>query len=144
MTADHARRTRSAGWLALGAFLAGSGVAAGAFGAHGLKAVLSVTQLSAYQTAVDYQLYHALALCVIALGLRTGLPVRSLQGVAMLFSLGIGLFSGSLYIRLLSDIPLSPLVTPLGGVLFMLGWLWLGIAAIRMARHAESSGREEK
>lgn len=118
--------------LLLGACLAGgTGVALGAFGAHALKNRLAPAMLEVWQTAVLYQLVHALAALVAGLLLWQGAgnPARWAGG---LFLLGILLFSGSLYLLAL-DAPrwLGP-VTPVGGLAFLAGWLLLGFAVLRL------------
>lgn len=103
----------------------------GAFAAHGLKNTLSVEYLAVLQTAVQYQFIHALALLLVAL-LAQHRASRVLVLAAILFTLGIILFSGSLYVLVLT--PLKPgLVTPIGGSLLVLGWLSLAISALRKA-----------
>ena len=112
---------------ALNAFIA---VAAGAFAAHGLKHSLSETNLAVFHTAADYQMIHALAL--LFLGLYTRLdPQRWLKHCAGLMLAGIVLFSGSLYALALSDIRWLGMITPLGGLCFLAGWLYLGVMAWR-------------
>lgn len=106
-------------------------VMAGAFGAHGLRALVSARGLEVFQTAVTYQVYHSLALLVCALLLGFGCRRRWLQVAAGFFLAGILLFSGSLYLLVLTDLPGLGPVTPLGGVCFMVGWLVLAIAGIR-------------
>ena len=113
--------------LRLGAILAGLAVGLGAFAAHGLKDVLEPSALQTFETGVRYQMYHALALLLCAaLGER-----RRCGGAALCFLLGIVLFSGSLY-WLATGGPrwLGP-VTPLGGLAFLVGWLWLALARRR-------------
>lgn len=101
----------------------------GAFAAHGLKNTLSVEYLAVLQTGVQYQFIHALALLLVAL-LAQHRASRVLLLAAILFTLGIVLFSGSLYILVLT--PLKPgLITPIGGSLLVLGWLSLAISALR-------------
>ncbi len=103
----------------------------GAFAAHGLKNTLSVEYLAVLQTGVQYQFIHALALLLVAL-LAQHRASRVLLLAAILFTLGIVLFSGSLYILVLT--PLKPgLITPIGGSLLVLGWLSLAISALRKA-----------
>ncbi|RXZ33131.1 DUF423 domain-containing protein [Oxalobacteraceae bacterium CAVE-383] len=107
-------------------------VAAGAFGAHGLKQILSAEMLAIWQTAVTYQVAHALGLLAIALltpRLKSGLGLASWAGVAMLA--GIVLFSGSLYALALSGVRVFGAITPLGGVAFLLAWGMLAMAAYR-------------
>ena len=103
----------------------------GAFAAHGLKNTLSVEYLAVLQTGVQYQFIHALALLLVAL-LAQHCASRVLLLAAILFTLGIVLFSGSLYILVLT--PLKPgLITPIGGSLLVLGWISLAISALRKA-----------
>ena len=114
----------------LGATFAGLAVAAGAFGAHLLKPILDATMLGVFETAVRYQMYHALALCVVASfgGRERDFP---LTAVAWLFVIGIVLFSGSLYLLALSGIRWVGALTPLGGAAFMAGWVMLAWAVAR-------------
>lgn len=113
------------------AFFGFSGVALGAFAAHGLKARLSVEHLAVFQTGAQYQMLHALALLGVAL-LALQVPGRLLLAAGSLFILGILLFSGSLYLLTLLGVPRLGMITPLGGVAFLGGWLCLGLAALRM------------
>jgi len=111
-----------------GATLAGLGVAIGAFGAHALKARLGPYDLSVFETAVRYQMYHALAL--VAIG---GQALRvSTKGPAILFVVGIVLFSGSLYVLALSGVRWLGAITPFGGACFLAGWIWLAVCAWKM------------
>lgn len=119
-------------FLLLAAFAGFTGVALGAFAAHGLKARLSAEYLAVFQTGVHYQLIHALALFGVALLLQR-LPSGLLHAAGSLFALGILLFSGSLYLLTLSGIGKLGMITPLGGLAFLAGWLCLGLAAWRAA-----------
>ena len=105
-------------WTAIGACNGFLAVAAGAFGAHALKSRLSPEQISVFETAARYQMFHGLGL------LAAGILCRGpwLTWVATAFSLGIILFSGSLYALSLSGIRLLGVITPLGGVSFLVGW----------------------
>jgi len=118
------------GFLLLAAFFGFTGVALGAFAAHGLRARLSSEYLAVFQTGVNYQLIHALALLAVAL-LAQHLPGRLAMFAGSLFTLGILLFSGSLYLLTLSGLKLG-IVTPIGGLAFLGGWLCLGLAAWRL------------
>ncbi|HBT33753.1 MAG TPA: DUF423 domain-containing protein [Pusillimonas sp.] len=114
----------------LGALMMLIGVGAGAFGAHGLKRVLSADMLAIWQTAVLYQLVHALGIILIAaLSTRIGGTLPGWSGLIMFA--GIVLFSGSLYILALSGVKWLGAVTPLGGVAFIVAWALLMIAAWR-------------
>lgn len=106
------------------------GVAFGAFGAHALKAKLSVEMLSAWKTAVEYQLYHALALMIVGL-IATQRPSIAITNAGICFALGVLLFSGSLYVMALSGVRWLGAVTPLGGLLLLIGWALLFWAALK-------------
>jgi uncharacterized membrane protein YgdD (TMEM256/DUF423 family) len=114
----------------LGALLAALAVAAGAFGAHGLRGRLSPEMLAVYETGVRYQMYHSLALLAVAWAVPRwpGVPA-ALAG--WLFVAGIVVFSGSLYGLALSDLRWLGAITPLGGLAFIAGWLLLAWAAWR-------------
>lgn len=112
-------------FAALSGFFA---VALGAFAAHGLKGQLEPNLLGSFQTGVSYQMYHSLALLGIALWLQreTSLWLKISCGC---FMMGIVFFSGSLYgLALSGPLWLGP-ITPIGGLLFLLGWLALAAAA---------------
>lgn len=119
-------------FLLLAAFFGFTGVALGAFAAHGLKARLSAEYLAIFHTGVTYQLIHALALFGVAI-LSVHLPGKLVTWAGGLFILGILLFSGSLYILTLSGIGKLGIITPLGGMAFLGGWLCLGLTAWRMS-----------
>ncbi len=105
-------------------------VALGAFAAHGLKGQLSAQMLSTFQTGVQYQMYHALAvLLIVALAKQYPGPLMLWSGVLML--VGILLFSGSLYALALTGIKWFGPVTPIGGLCFIIGWLLLILAFVR-------------
>lgn len=117
-------------WIMLGAILAAVGVGAGAFGAHGLKDKLSPEYLAVFETAVRYQMYHAFGL--IAVGLMASRIDSSLLKVAgIAFLAGIFVFSGSLYLLVFSGTRTWGMITPIGGVGFIIGWLTLAVAALR-------------
>jgi len=110
-------------------------VIAGAFGAHALKASLPPRQLEVWQTAVQYQFYHVFAL--LFLSTFTRFKNKLVSAAYYLFTFGVLLFSGSLYLiscREILGIPglaaLGP-VTPIGGLLFIIGWIMLAFAAFR-------------
>lgn len=114
------------------ALLGFTGVALGAFAAHGLKARLAAEQLTTLQTAVHYQMLHALALLAVAL-LALYRPQPLLHWAGGFFLLGVLLFSGSLYLMVLAGWKLG-IVTPVGGVSFLLGWGCLAFSALKLAR----------
>lgn len=108
-------------------------VALGAFAAHLLQGLLSERMFEVLQTGIQYQMFHTLALLLVGVTmLKTGL--KSLQFTAGLFLAGILLFSGSLYVLALSGQHWLGAVTPLGGVLFLCGWLSLGWILFRQLK----------
>ena len=115
-------------FLLLAALAGFTGVALGAFAAHGLKGQLSTEYLAVFQTGTHYQLIHALALFGVAL-LSLHAPGRLLNLAGGCFALGILLFSGSLYLLTLSGIGKLGIITPFGGLAFLAGWACLGVAA---------------
>ena len=123
-------------FLILGTLLAGLGVALGAFGAHGLKKLVDAETVSIYQTGVQYQMYHALALILV--GILAQRTESSLMNYAGFFFIGgIVCFSGSLYLlssfrAMNKAVPgfVYP-ITPLGGILFILGWILLLFALLK-------------
>ncbi len=121
------------GWFALVGGLYGfAGVALGAFAAHGLKSRLDDYALDIMQTATQYALLHAVALFAISL-----MPVARVQTTAgILFMAGTFLFAGSLYVLALTGIRGFGAVTPIGGVLLLLGWATLASSGIAMIRTA--------
>ena len=119
-------------FLMLAAFFGFTGVALGAFAAHGLKGRLSAQYLAIFHTGVTYQLVHTLAIIGVAL-LATQLQSRLVTWAGICFTLGIVLFSGSLYLLTLSGISKLGIITPIGGVAFLAGWLCLGLAAWRLS-----------
>ena len=123
-------------FLIIGTILAGLAVVLGAFGAHGLKKLADAETLATYQTAVRYQMYHALAL--IFIGILSERLLSPMTGYAGFFFIGgVVLFSGSLY--LISSLKVMNkavptavgIMTPIGGALFILGWLLLLVAIIK-------------
>jgi len=116
-------------FLAAGALFGFLGVAAGAFGAHALKNKLSVDMHLIYETAVKYQMYHALALLAVAWAL-TQWQSKALVWSGALFMAGIVIFSGSLYVLTLTGTKWFGAITPIGGIAFLAGWLLLAWGAL--------------
>jgi len=117
--------------LVLGALFALLAVMAGAFGAHGLRGVIDERGLEVFQTAVTYQIYHSLALILVAILPVAGLSRRLLGIAAGFFVAGILLFSGSLYLLVLTGLRWMGPVTPVGGIGFMVGWILVLMAGFR-------------
>lgn len=117
-------------FLLLGTVGAFFSVAFGAFAAHGLKSILSPGLLQTFQTGVDYQAMHSIALLVTGLLMRTdGHPTMRFAGWA--FANGILIFSGSLYLLALTDARWLGAITPFGGTAFLLGWAALAWGIVR-------------
>jgi uncharacterized membrane protein YgdD (TMEM256/DUF423 family) len=117
-------------FFALGSLSAGIAVAAGAFGAHALRARLSPADLATFETGARYQMYHALALLAVAWAVQQW-PGALPRAAGWLFVAGTVIFSGSLYTLVLSGQRWLGAVTPIGGVAFLAGWACLLAAALR-------------
>jgi uncharacterized membrane protein YgdD (TMEM256/DUF423 family) len=116
--------------IAIAAILLALAVAAGAFGAHALKNMLSAERLETWQSAVQYHAWHALGLMLIALiGVQFDLAIT---WPASLILAGIVIFSGSLYVLCLTGIGWLGAITPIGGVAFILGWIVFSIKILKM------------
>jgi uncharacterized membrane protein YgdD (TMEM256/DUF423 family) len=113
---------------ALGGFL---GVAFGAFGAHALRSRLTPEMLAVFETAVRYQMYHALALLLTAAAIGRVGDARLLMMAGWFFTAGIVLFSGSLYALALTGVTILGAITPLGGLALLAGWASLMVFALR-------------
>ena len=116
--------------LAIAGVLLALATACGAFGAHALKAQLPPERLAVYETAVRHHFYHSLGLLGIGLALRT-VDSGSLRWAALLIVIGLGLFSGSLYALTLGAPRALGILTPLGGLALIAGWLLFAFAAWR-------------
>jgi len=99
----------------------------GAFGAHALKETLTIDQINSFETAVRYQMYHVIVLLFV--NTYTGFSERKRKQISWLFFAGILLFSGSIYVIQLTTVTAKSIwfVTPLGGVLFIFGWILMGV-----------------
>ena len=113
-------------WIIISAVSGFTAVAIGAFGAHGLREKLSAEMLEVYKTGVFYQFIHTIVLLILSLTdfIRTRFP-------SIFFLLGIILFSFSFYIYALTESTVFAMITPVGGVCFLIGWLWLIVEVIR-------------
>jgi uncharacterized membrane protein YgdD (TMEM256/DUF423 family) len=110
-------------WLLVAAVNGFLAVAAGAFGAHGLQGRLDAHALQIFETGARYHMYHALAMVLCG--------VLAMSRPGWTFQAGIVLFSGSLYALALTDVKVLGAITPLGGLAFLAGWIWLAISALR-------------
>ncbi len=120
-------------FIVIGAFAMALGVILGAFGAHGLKGKLEPSMLAAFHTGVEYQLYHSLGLMLVGLLLYQFPQARGLVTGGWLLLAGMVLFSGSLYGLALSGARWLGPVTPMGGLAFIMGWIWIGWSLLRGA-----------
>ncbi len=112
--------------VGIGAINAAIAVGAGAFAAHGLRGKLEARALEVFETGARYHMYHALATILAALVATSGA-----RTAGWLFQAGIVLFSGSLYALALTDIKILGAITPIGGLAFIAGWVWLAVSALR-------------
>jgi uncharacterized membrane protein YgdD (TMEM256/DUF423 family) len=117
-------------FLLIGSILGFLGVALGAFGAHALKNRLSPEMLAVFETGVRYQMYHAVAVLIVAAAIGHVGNARLLVIAGWLFFAGVLLFSGSLYALALTGKSILGAVTPIGGVLFLIGWAILALFAV--------------
>jgi len=118
-------------FASMGALLGFLAVAFGAFGAHGLKTKVAPEMLIIFETGVRYQMYHALALLFIAC-LALNVTALSLNPVGWLWTAGTLIFSGSLYILVLTGVKTWGAVTPVGGLFLLIGWGLLFIKLIKL------------
>ena len=116
-------------FVVLGSLSALLGVGLGAFGAHGLKTKVTPEMLAVWQTGVLYHLAHALGLLLIGILCHLMPEAATARNAGWAILLGTVLFSGSLYLMVLTGIKPLGMITPFGGIAFLLGWLLLGIAA---------------
>ena len=107
------------------------GVALGAFGAHALSEKLEPRLLEVFKTGVQYQMYHALAILAVALLIKL-YPEAGFSLAGWFFLGGIILFSGSLYVYTLSGVKVFAMITPVGGLSFLIGWIALFWQGMRM------------
>ena len=118
-------------FLFLGSLSAFLGVSLGAFGAHGLKTRVAPEMLTIWETGVLYHLVHALGLLLVGVLVHQMPEVALVRQAGWALMIGTVLFSGSLYVLVLTGVKPLGMITPLGGVAFLAGWLLLGVAAWR-------------
>lgn len=130
------RVTKMKRFIVTGALHGLLAVAFGAFGAHALKEILDEYSRGIWETAVQYQMFHATGLLIIGLLMSSKLlgEVKQLNLAGIFFNLGIVFFSGSLYVLAISGIKVLGAITPFGGVLFLAGWLLIILTALKHAR----------
>lgn len=122
-------------WTGIGSLLLAAAVAAGAFGAHGLRNRLDAYSLSVYEKAVFYHFVHAIGILLVSLLAQANAitPAAATRISALLF-IGILIFSGSLYALAISGVRILGAITPIGGIAFIAGWLLLAWDAFRAPR----------
>lgn len=125
-------------FLTAGALSALVAVVAGAFGAHGAQALLSPQALAAYDTAVQYQMLHAIGLCIVAFAWERTAGARATKAAGILFIAGTLLFCGPLYLHSLAGLRPVVRLAPFGGASFIAGWACLVWAAFRAGRTPRS------
>lgn len=118
-------------FIVIGAVAMALGVVLGAFGAHGLKARLTPDLLAVYQTGVEYHLYHALGLILVGILVVQFPHISGLKVGGWLLLAGILVFSGSLYVLAVSGVRWLGAITPIGGLAFIVGWVWVAWSLVR-------------
>lgn len=118
-------------FLMIGAVNGFLAVALGAFGAHGLEGKISEKAIGTWEKAVHYQMFHTMAILVTGMLMAKFQQIGPLTAAGWLFLAGIILFSGSLYLYALTSIKTFAMITPVGGVLFLIGWAMLLVFAVR-------------
>ncbi len=116
-------------FLAMGALTAGLAVILGAFGAHTLETRVTAERLAVFETGVRYQMYHAIALLFLAWAAQQW-PTWQITVAGYLFIAGMIIFSGSLYLLVITNTPWLGAITPIGGLSFIVGWILLFWAAL--------------
>ena len=117
--------------LVVGAFFLALAVLIGAFGAHGLKAIVTPEKLVTFETGVRYHFYHGFGMILIAL-CQQSFPDLRLNGAFYSFIVGTLLFSFNCYFYVLTGIKVFAMIVPVGGLLFVLGWIILGVKALKL------------
>ena len=116
--------------IAAGAVNAAVAVGCGAFAAHGLRERLAPRALEIFETGARYQMYQALGMLLCAV-IAIGGGIAGARTAGWIMQAGIVLFSGSLYALALTDIKVLGAITPIGGLAFLAGWIWLAVSALR-------------
>lgn len=119
-------------FLVSGAFFGFLSVALGAFGAHGLEKVLTEKHLETFNTAVEYQFLHSIVLLFVGLFASLQLNTFTIKLAGYFFLIGIFLFSGSLYLYVATQIKIYAMITPVGGMFYLFGWIALMIASLKL------------
>lgn len=118
-------------FLAIASFMMALAIALGAFGAHGLKSMLSDSMMKVYATGVEYQFYNTLGLFIVAFLINFYPNSKKLVRSAWLIFIGMGIFSFSLYALVLLSMPILGAITPIGGSLLIVAWLMTAYAILK-------------
>lgn len=118
-------------FIAIGAISGFLSVALGAFGAHGLEGKISDSALKTWEKAVTYQMFHTIVLLITGFALLK-YEMSSLVWAGILFIIGIVLFSGSLYLYSTTGIRFLAMITPFGGITFLVAWVLFGYAMVKV------------
>lgn len=118
-------------FVAIGAFFGFMAVALGAFGAHGLEGKISDQALKTWEKAVQYQMFHTVSILIVGFALLK-FQTASLVWSGWMFIIGILLFSGSLYFYSTTGVRALAMITPFGGVIFLIGWVLFGYAMMKV------------
>ncbi|QKJ23748.1 DUF423 domain-containing protein [Poseidonibacter lekithochrous] len=110
-------------FLAIASFMMALAIAIGAFGAHGLKAIVSAEMLKVYNTGVEYHFYNTLGLLIVALLINFKPQSKKLIVSSWLIVVGMIIFSFSLYALVIFNMPILGAITPIGGTLLIIAWL---------------------
>jgi uncharacterized membrane protein YgdD (TMEM256/DUF423 family) len=121
-------------WIAWGAVSAFLSVAIGAFGAHGLREILTESAKQTYETGVQYHIAHSLGLILIGLLASQWQGSKWIEWSGRLLLSGIILFSGSLYVLSITGVKILGAITPLGGLSFLAGWILVAAAALKSGK----------
>ena len=118
-------------YFAIGAIGAALAIALGAFGAHGLKDIVEERMLANYETGVRYHMYSALGIMLIALASKLVANDKKMSLGALLVTIGTCIFSGSLYVMALTGLTILGAITPIGGVLMIVGWVIVVVSILK-------------
>ena len=119
-------------FLIAGSLLALFAVVLGAFAAHGLQQVVSEKLIAIFRTGVDYQFYHSFALLITGILIHLFSASRLLKAAGIAFLIGIIIFSGSLYLYVFTGNKVFGMITPIGGLSFIIGWLLLTLSFFQL------------
>jgi uncharacterized membrane protein YgdD (TMEM256/DUF423 family) len=118
-------------FLAIASFMMALAIALGAFGAHGLKSIVSDSMMKVYTTGVEYHFYNTLGLFIVAFLINFYPSSKKLVRSAWLIFIGMSIFSFSLYLLVLLSMPILGAITPIGGSLLIIAWLMVAYSILK-------------